>query len=120
MFPFPFSFFGAVAEPPELELIDNDFAMEFDAGSNQYINAGNNITQLYNGAFSISYWVNHKTISGNHHHLMIPYNQAGWTNPYVRLMTRVISNGRLEFRLDGWYNGVDTAIGSITTGSWVC
>ena len=118
MFPFPFSFFGAVAEPPELELIDNDFAMEFDAGSNQYINAGNNITQLYNGAFSISYWVNHETISGNHHHLMIPYNQAGWTNPYVRLMTRVISNGRLEFRLDGWYNGVDTAIGSITTGSW--
>ena len=101
-----------------VELIDNDFAMEFDAASSQYINAGNNITQLYNGAFSISYWVNHETISGNHHHLMIPYNQAGWTNPYVRLMTRVISNGRLEFRLDGWYNGVDTAIGSITTGSW--
>ena len=118
MFPFPFGFLGSAAPPPELELIDNDFAMEFDAGSNQYINAGNNITQLYNGAFSISYWVNHETISGNQHHIMIPYSQAGWSNPYIRLMTRVTSAGTLEFRLDTWSNALNSAVGAIAVGNW--
>jgi hypothetical protein len=36
MFPFPFSFFSAAADVP-LELIDNNFAVEFDALSSQYI-----------------------------------------------------------------------------------
>ena len=30
MFPFPFSFFGASSADIPLELIDNNFAMEFD------------------------------------------------------------------------------------------
>lgn len=62
MFPFPFSFFGAVAEPPELELIDNNFAIEFDAGSSQYINSS--ILALNNAtALTFSGWV--KKTSGN-------------------------------------------------------
>ena len=53
MFPFPFSFFGAAAEPPELELIDNNFAMEFN-GSDEYISA---INTAQSGDFSLSFWV---------------------------------------------------------------
>ena len=56
MFPFPFSFFGAVAEPPELELIDNDFAMEFDAGNSEYISAGNPTELQITGDITISAW----------------------------------------------------------------
>ena len=55
MFPFPFSFFGAAAEPAELELIDNDFAMEFN-GSDEYISAGNPTELQFTSDFSISGW----------------------------------------------------------------
>ncbi len=53
MFPFPFSFFGGAPVVP-LELIDNNFAMEFDALSSQYIDTG--ILNLNGTDFSISYW----------------------------------------------------------------
>jgi hypothetical protein len=56
MFPFPFGFFGAAASPPELELIDNDFAIEFDSGSSQYISAGNPTELQFTSSFSISGW----------------------------------------------------------------
>lgn len=54
MFPFPFSFFGAAAEPPELELIDNNFAMEFN-GTDEYISTGYDIAT---GNKTISFWFN--------------------------------------------------------------
>ena len=54
MFPFPFSFFGGASGPPELELIDNDFAMEFN-GTDEYITTGDTVG---GGDFSLSYWVN--------------------------------------------------------------
>ena len=66
MFPFPFSFLGAgeAPPPPELELIDNNFAMEFDAGSSQYINSS--ILALNNAtALTFSGWL--KKTSGNCH-----------------------------------------------------
>jgi len=56
MFPFPFSFLGAAADVP-LELIDNNFAMEFDAASSEYIDAGNPTELQFSGSFSISCWV---------------------------------------------------------------
>ena len=56
MFPFPFSFFGSGAvEPPELELIDNNFAMEFN-GTDEYISAGNPTELQFTSDFSISGW----------------------------------------------------------------
>jgi hypothetical protein len=52
MFPFPFSFFGAAADVP-LELIDNNFAMEFDGQS--YVDAP--ISFLNSATVcSISFW----------------------------------------------------------------
>ena len=55
MFPFPFSFLGSAAPSPELELIDNDFAMEFN-GSDEYISAGNPTELQFTSSFSISAW----------------------------------------------------------------
>ena len=55
MFPFPFGFLGSAAPPPELELIDNDFAMEFN-GTDEYISAGNPTELQFTSDFSISGW----------------------------------------------------------------
>ena len=57
MFPFPFSFLGAgeVSPPPELELIDNDFAMEFVATDSQYVT----LSEINLGSQqTISFWIN--------------------------------------------------------------
>ncbi len=53
MFPFPFSFLGAAADVP-LELIDNNFAMEFDGQS--YVSAGNPTQLQMTGDISVSAW----------------------------------------------------------------
>ena len=62
MFPFPFSFLGAAADVP-LELIDNNFAMEFD-GTDQYVNAGSGV-DFSASNFSISGWYKVTKSSGN-------------------------------------------------------
>jgi len=55
MFPFPFGFIGATADVP-LELISNDYAMEFDAASSQYISAGNPTELQITGTLTVSSW----------------------------------------------------------------
>ncbi len=55
MFPFPFSFIGATADVP-LELISNDYAMEFDAASSQYVNIGSPSELQLTGDISVSSW----------------------------------------------------------------
>ena len=55
MFPFPFGFLGSAAPLPELELIDNDFAMEFN-GTDEYISAGNPTELQFTSDFSLSGW----------------------------------------------------------------
>lgn len=59
MFPFPFSFLGAgeAPLPPELELIDNNFAMEFN-GLDEYISAN---TLSINNAITVSAWIKTST-----------------------------------------------------------
>ena len=54
MFPFPFSFLGAAADVP-LELIDNNFAMEFN-GTDEYVSAGNPTQLQMTGDISVSAW----------------------------------------------------------------
>ena len=54
MFPFPFSFLGAAADVP-LELIDNNFAMEFD-GTDEYVSVGNPTELQITGDITISAW----------------------------------------------------------------
>ena len=55
MFPFPFGFIGSGEVIPDLELISNDYAMEFDAASSSYISRGYNVTS---GNKTISFWFN--------------------------------------------------------------
>lgn len=54
MFPFPFSFFSSAADVP-LELIDNNFAMEFSSTGDTAVNVANDV---FGGMtnFSISAW----------------------------------------------------------------
>jgi len=54
MFPFPFSFFGAAPVVP-LELIDNNFAMEFD-GTDEYITIQATNSLQITGDLSFSCW----------------------------------------------------------------
>ena len=56
MFPFPFGFIGSGEVIPDLELISNDYAMEFDAASSQYVSAGNPIELQITGALTVSSW----------------------------------------------------------------
>jgi len=55
MFPFPFSFIGSGEVIPDLELISNDYAMEFDSATSQYINGNTGI--MGNVDLSTSYWM---------------------------------------------------------------
>ena len=54
MFPFPFGFIGATADVP-LELISNDYAMEFN-GTDEYVSAGNPSELQLTGDISVSSW----------------------------------------------------------------
>lgn len=54
MFPFPFSFIGATADVP-LELISNDYALEFN-GTDEYVSAGNPSELQLTGDISVSSW----------------------------------------------------------------
>ena len=67
MFPFPFGFIGSGEVIPDLELISNDYAMEFD-GINTELNTTGTLSQLgfpattvSGGDFSISFWYNAAT-----------------------------------------------------------
>ena len=62
MFPFPFSFFAAAPVVP-LELIDNNFAMEFDGTSSEYIEAPNNSSLQLTDKLTLSCWIKASDVS---------------------------------------------------------
>lgn len=55
MFPFPFGFIGSGEVIPDLELISNDYAMEFN-GTDEYVSAGNPSELQLTGDISVSSW----------------------------------------------------------------
>ena len=115
MFPFPFSFFGAVAEPPELELIDNNFAMEFN-GLDEYISAGNPTELQITGNICISAWVK---IEGTGNYALIDKYWDG-TNPSRAYRIR-INNKRIVAELGTASGGGPTSTTSntdLTVGAW--
>ena len=118
MFPFPFSFVAPTASG--LADIDNVYSMEFD-GINDYFNLGNGIPSLYQGAYSISYWVKQTSVSSQQYHFLVPYTNGSWVAPnYVDIAIFVDASGAMAFDVGGvWgYNRVSTASSSITTGDW--
>jgi|14BtaG_2_1085337.scaffolds.fasta_scaffold02856_2 hypothetical protein len=69
MFPFPFSFIGSGEVIPDLELISNDYAMEFD-GINQYVDVKEfDNTLLSDGDISFSLWCN-LTSTGTYQYIL--------------------------------------------------
>lgn len=64
MFPFPFGFIGSGEVIPDLELISNDYAMEFD-GTDTYISAGNPSELQITGTLTVSAWFKILNNSGN-------------------------------------------------------
>ena len=110
MFPFPFSFSGAAASPPELELIDNDFAMEFN-GTDEYIsNSTNIITGLT--TFSVSAWYSLDTISGDRAII------GSWNTAPAQMLLYWDDPSGWRFL---WSDGSSASIagpGSTTTGQW--
>jgi hypothetical protein len=61
MFPFPFSFFSAAADVP-LELIDNNFAMEFN-GTDEYIEVPNDSSLQLTDKLTLSCWIKASNVS---------------------------------------------------------
>lgn len=62
MFPFPFGFIGSGEVIPDLELISNDYAMEFD-GTDNYVRAASSNYAIadWTNPWTISFWVKYST-----------------------------------------------------------
>lgn len=117
MFLFPFGFFGAEAEAPELELIDNNFAMEFDAGSSEYVDGGS--TSYLNGLsqMSTSIWFNLNTAVQNQGLVGDFYGSA---TGHFGMSTKQISgnNYSLRINLNGDANRFNLTGSPFTAGQW--
>lgn len=120
MFPFPFSFSGGSAPVVPLELIDNNFAMEFDALSSQYISAP---LDANTGSFSasdedlelgISLWFKQTSTSSN-------IGIFQWANapnsgaPTILLQQSTTPTGAVRVYVDGQYQA---KTGTIAVDTW--
>ena len=115
MFPFPFSFSGAVAEPPELELIDNDFAMELN-GSDEYISAGNPTELQFTGDFSISGWF--KCTGSTYKRIVGKDNGTGGSGDRCYYV-QVQSTGELVGGIfSGGSNQQNTSVATVNDDNW--
>jgi hypothetical protein len=121
MFPFPFSFFGGVSGPPELELIDNDFSMEFN-GMDEYINTsatpaalGLPATTVSGDSFSISLWYNHSTLTNGPPIIQSTTNYA-WNDGFAIKQEVALGQDRLRF----WVGAQAThvATGNLNASQW--
>jgi len=95
MFPFPFSFIGSGEVIPDLELISNDYAMEFN-GTDEYVSVGSLISQSLT-TFSISTWIK------------IPLSTPVESYPTI-IRRGTWSTGAFELRGNGSYAGLKFGI----------
>jgi hypothetical protein len=84
-------------------------------GSNNYVNLGR--INLYQGAFSCSYWVYHDTNDGTKGHFILPYDESSWASPYVRWIIRTEATAKLNTYIGSWGTGANVA-SYMTTGEW--
>ena len=74
---------------------------------------------MYQGAFTVSYWIRQDTITATKGHFLIPYKAEtswngqnfhvdDWTTPYVRWMIRTENNGVMSTYLGEWSSGGGT------------
>jgi hypothetical protein len=117
MFPFPFGFIGSGEVIPDLELISNDYAMEFD-GIDDYVSvydgtAGGGPSSLKftsTDSFSISCWIQMVSTSGQEN--IISFRGT----PLIWLYR---SGTTIGFRIRGNGSGTESVITKTTTnGAW--
>ena len=111
MFPFPFGFIGSGEVIPDLELISNDYAMEFN-GTDEYVNAGST-SYLDNATkMSFSVWFNFDTAADNTGIL--------GDNTLIDLYTKNASgsNYTLRLNLNGNANRFQLTGTPFTAGQW--
>ncbi len=114
MFPFPFSFLGAAADVP-LELIDNNFAMEFDGQS--YVSAGNPTQLQITSALTISAWVK---FTGSDMALVTKANTSGSDRSYGLWANRFGSPNQPVFFIynSGTLYETPATGSSVNDGNW--
>ena len=108
MFPFPFSFFSAAAADVPLELIDNNFAMEFD-GTDEYITIQATNTLQITGDLSFSCWFKSSDSA-----IQFMINLPGGNGTRMWLSSNEV---RLSQDVGGAYRQVESG-GTYTDGNW--
>ena len=95
---------------------DNSSKLPDFNSSDNYVNLGR--INLYQGAFSCSYWVYHDTNNGTKGHFILPYDGSSWTSPYVRWIIRTINPGGILNYTGSWGTGGQVN-SSMPTGEWI-
>ena len=83
-------------------------------GSNNYVNLGR--INLYQGAFSVSYWLYHDTNNATRGHFLLPYNESSWDSPYARWMIRTEATASLNTCIGTWSTNAESS--TMNTGVW--
>jgi len=111
MFPFPFSFIGATGDVP-LELIDNNFAMEFISADDTAVNVASDV---FGGMtnFSISTWFK---MSVNNHDQPLIAKWQGEPSMDLLLYWDYTNGWRILFQTDTGQKGFQSSIQSLGSG----
>ncbi len=118
MFPFPFSFLGSGEVIPDLELISNDYAMEFDAASSQYVNTSFTIPALTE--YSFSTWCKIPSAPSGSSFILADGNSLGQAAS-VRATIGFYNNFFFAGMGDGvnyWYDRTSYNISAIYDDNW--
>jgi len=110
MFPFPFSFLSSGVSIPELELIDNDFAMEFN-GADEYVSAGNDSSLNITDNLSVSVWIH---TSDNGLQTIVNKDQGAGT----RVWNISMGAGTISCIFRGATNGSVSSATNLADGAW--
>jgi len=112
MFPFPFSFIGGSAPVVPLELIDNNFAMEFSSADNTSVNVASDV---FGGMtnFSISTWFR---MSVNNHDQPLIAKWQGEPSMDLLLYWDYTQGWRILFQTDTGQKGFQSSIQSLGSG----
>jgi hypothetical protein len=118
MFPFPFSFLGAAADVP-LELIDNNFAMEFDAASSQYVTGNINTPSTFTN-LTVSCWVNVDSFAALQNGILSSSTASGVNDYEYGFALEVRNDNKFRCKISSGGSTTNWLIASDTssTGQW--
>ncbi len=110
MFPFPFGFIGSGEVIPDLELISNDHALEFN-GTDEYVSAGNDSSLNITDNLSVSVWIH---TSDNGLQTIVNKDQGGGT----RVWNISMGAGTISFQARGATTAIANSPTNLSDGVW--